>query len=104
MQFQGLIGVPVATKATRLTWLVNTDFLGLVPKALSERVSVGLMWLPMNYVSHKQEKEKEEGGGGGGGGGGHANKLLAAAYEEIEKLKAEIEESKRRREEKSGRL
>lgn len=94
MQFQGLIGVPVATKATRLTWLVNIDFLGFLPKALSERLSISLMWLPMNYVSIKQNKEKDKEKKGGGGGGADANTLLAVANEEIEALKAEIKELK----------
>ena len=93
VRFQGLVGVPMGTKeeqGTRLTWLVNTDLGGIIPRAFCSRVWRGLMWLPMGKVSLLQEQKEKKSAAEVVGSSESESKLLTAARAEIEALKEKV--------------
>ena len=40
VKMQGFVGLPISGRKTRLTWLVNMDFNGVVPAALVTHLSI----------------------------------------------------------------
>ena len=105
---QGLVGTLGDEGKTRLTWLVNVDFGGMVPSAFVNGLVVGLMSTPLMIVDQTEEYLGERKGGnvtdltesfptqeeeeeGKGNGAAHESKREIAA--ELE-LKAELAEMK----------
>ena len=54
-KYQGMVGVVEKRGTTRLTWLVNMDFGGMVPSSFTAGLSVGLMSLPIVKIEEVQD-------------------------------------------------
>ena len=61
MKYQGMVGVLGDEDKTRLTWLVNMDFGGLVPSSFTTVFLVTIMAFPLKAVGYTKEylKKKE---------------------------------------------
>ena len=96
---QGLVGLPVTTggNSTKLTWLVNTDFGGIVPSQLVSYFMTAYMAQPMGVelrmkeISRKEDGELEALRWQQEGGEEDLNQRLAVQSLKIEELEAEIE-------------
>ena len=100
VKYQGMVGVLGDNGKTRLTWLVNFDFKGLIPSSFTIQVLVTLMAYPVATIE-AVEKEKQQSsmqkidgdvGGEPGGGDAEAEASLSstsALLETIAKLKAQ---------------
>ena len=83
MKFQGMVGVPCDTrKATKLTWLVNIDFCGLVPTMAMHSGLKTWMFYPRK-VELEMEEER---------GASQVQERLKAVLAQLKSKEAEIEE------------
>ena len=100
VKYQGMVGVLGDNGKTRLTWLVNVDFGGLIPSSFMKQMLVALMTYPAATIE-AQEKNKQQTsmheidgdvGGESGGGDAEAEASLStsALLETIAGLKAQL--------------
>ena len=61
VKYQGMVGVVGDGGKTRLTWLVNVDWGGLIPTSFLDEVLVGLMSFPLTTVMDLHDKKQNSG-------------------------------------------
>ena len=50
MKYQGMVGISEEPGKTRLTWLINVDFGGLIPSSFAEGLLVSVMVYPLSVA------------------------------------------------------
>ena len=107
MMYQGLVGVVEDEHKTRLTWLLNLDFGGMVPHSFTSALVVSLMNFPIEIVEDTKKYLHEKQGGemtdiekSTSSQGDHGHALAGASHEEaLKELQEKLKRSEKRIEE-----
>ena len=59
VKYQGMVGVPGNGGKTRLTWLVNFDFQGIIPPSFGYHFLIGAMGYPLGAIRALQEDKQQ---------------------------------------------
>ena len=100
LKCQGMVGVVGDSGTTRLTWLANFDFGGLIPSSFTTGLLMGLMTYPVIVVRATKENLKAQEGGVADiakpslAQEDHGNEPGAVSREAFEEVRKELERSR----------
>ena len=112
MKYQGMVGVMGDGGKTRLTWLVNMDFGGLLPSSFMDGVLVAVMSYPFQILEgtkmYFEKKQEDEGAdiakSSPGQGSLDFDSVSVSRDEALEELKEKLKRSEKTVEELRGEL